>query len=113
MTHLMSASTLTGDEVRNPLGENLGKVEEFMLDLPTGRIAYVVLSFGGVFGLGNKLFAVPPTVLTVNKDDKCVVLNVDKERLKQAPGFDKNHWPDMADTRWAANVNDFYARPVS
>ena len=108
MTQLMSAGTLTGDEVRNPAGEKLGKVEEFMLDLPSGRVAYVVLSFGGFLGMGDKLFAVPPSALTIDHDDKCLVLNVDKERLKQAPGFDKDSWPDWADTGWSTRVNDFY-----
>jgi hypothetical protein len=104
----MSAGTLTGDEVRNLSGEKLGKVEEFMLDLPAGRVAYVVLSFGGFLGMGDKLFAVPPAALEIDHEDKCLLLNVDKERLKQAPGFDKDHWPDWADTGWSARVNDFY-----
>jgi sporulation protein YlmC with PRC-barrel domain len=56
---VLSASTLAGDKVRNAAGENLGKIDELMIDIPSGRIAYAVLSFGGVLGMGNKLFALP------------------------------------------------------
>jgi hypothetical protein len=109
MTQLLSSGTLKGDDVRNPAGERLGTVEEFMLDLPGGRIAYVVVSFGGFLGVGNKLFAVPPSSFTIDHEDHAVVLSVDKERLKNAPGFDKDHWPDMADARWASSVHEFYS----
>jgi hypothetical protein len=71
-------------------------------------VAYVVLSFGGFLGMGDKLFAVPPSALTVDRTEKCLVLNVDKERLKNAPGFDKNDWPDMAETTWTRRINEFY-----
>src|SRR6266545_4609381 len=65
---VMGASTLTGDSVRNPAGEDLGKIEEIMIDVPTGRVAYAVLSFGGFLGLGDKLFAVPWGNLTLDED---------------------------------------------
>jgi sporulation protein YlmC with PRC-barrel domain len=94
--HVMSASTLIGDKVVNEAGEDLGKVEEIMLHVPSGRIAYAVLSFGGFLGMGDKLFAIPWEALKLNEESKCFVLGVDKERLKNAPGFDKNNWPDMA-----------------
>ncbi len=63
---VLSASTLTGDRVRNAAGEDLGKVEEIMLDVPGGRIAYAVLSFGGMLGIGDKLFAVPWSALRLD-----------------------------------------------
>src|SRR5262245_1280011 len=65
---VLSADTLTGDKVVNAAGEDLGKIEDFMLDVESGRIRYAVLSFGGVLGLGSKLFAVPPEALTVDMD---------------------------------------------
>ena len=105
---VLSASTLSGDPVRNTAGEDLGKIEDFMIDLERGRIAYAVLSFGGVLGLGDKLFAVPWKALTVDTDRHCFVLNVPKERLKDAPGFDKDNWPDLTDTDWGTQVNSFY-----
>jgi hypothetical protein len=79
-----------------------------MIDMPSGRIAYAVLSFGGVLGMGSKLFAVPWSLLQVDQDQKCFVLDLDKQTLKNAPGFDKEHWPDMADTSWSSEVHGYY-----
>ena len=109
---VLSASTLGGDRVKNSQGEDLGKVEEIMIDIPTGRVAYVVLSFGGFLGMGDKLFAIPWTSLMLDEDEKCFVLEADKELLKAAPGFDKNNWPDMADPAWRTQIYSYYgAKP--
>ncbi len=72
-----------------------------MLDMRSGKIAYAVLSSGGFLGMGNKLFAVPWNALKLDSVNKRFVLNVEKDSLKDAPGFDKGAWPDMADTTWA------------
>ena len=105
---VMSASTLEGDEVLNRQGEKLGKVEQIMLDVPTGRIAYAVLASGGFLGIGDKLFAIPWRSLTLDTDNKCFILDIAKERLEGAPGFDKDHWPSMADERWAQQLHTYY-----
>ncbi|HUO29957.1 MAG TPA: PRC-barrel domain-containing protein [Bryobacteraceae bacterium] len=105
---VLGASTLKGDAVRNSAGEDLGKVDEIMIDIPTGRVAYAVVSFGGFLRMGNKLFAIPWSALTVDEDDKCFILNVDKRTLETAPGFDKDNWPDMADTTWRTEVYRHY-----
>jgi len=105
---LLSASSIIGDDVRNLAGEDLGEIEDLMIDLTTGNVSYVVLTFGGFMNLGNKLFAVPMEALTVNTEDKCFVLNEPKERLENAPGFDKDNWPDFADTNWHNEVRSFY-----
>ncbi len=109
--YVMSADTLEGDKVVNADGEDLGDIKDIMIDVPSGRIAYAVLSFGGFLGMGNKLFAVPWHALTLDADNKCFVLDVPKGRLEQAPGFDKDHWPSMADTRWASEIHQFYDVP--
>lgn len=105
---VMGADTLIGDAVVNEQDEKLGKIEEIMIDVPTGRVAYAVLSFGGMLGIGDKLFAIPWQALTLDADRKVFVLNVDKETLKSAPGFDKNHWPSMADQQWASEIHSYY-----
>jgi sporulation protein YlmC with PRC-barrel domain len=107
---LLSASTLSGDKVFNLAGEDLGKIEDFMLDMESGRIAYAVLSFGGVLGIGDKLFAVPPEALVLDEHKQCFVLDADKSQLKDAPGFDKDHWPDFADRTWGTQVYSYYGR---
>jgi sporulation protein YlmC with PRC-barrel domain len=105
---IMSASTLIGDKVVNSMGENLGKIEEIMLDAHSGRVAYAVLSFGGILGMGDKLFAIPWHALRLDPDNHQFIFDVDKERLENAPGFDKDHWPMMADPQWATSVHSYY-----
>jgi sporulation protein YlmC with PRC-barrel domain len=105
---VLSASTLKGDKVVNLQGEDLGKIEDFMIDMDRGRIAYAVLSFGGFLGMGDKLFAIPWEALAVDTSEKRLILNVDKELLKRAPGFDKNNWPDMTDRTWGTKLYGYY-----
>jgi len=105
---MMSAGSLTGDDVYNQKGEDLGDIKEIMLDMRSGRVAYAVLSFGGFLGMGEKLFAVPWSALTCDPDNKRFVLNVEKDRLKDAPGFDKDDWPDMADPSWSKAIHSYY-----
>ena len=101
---VLSASTLAGDRVKNSAGEDLGKVHEIMIDIPSGAVAYAVLSFGGFLGMGDKLFALPWGALTLDEDEKCFVLDIDKGKLENAPGFDKDNWPDMADHTWGTAI---------
>ena len=105
---IMAADTLEGNDVKNLQNDNVGEIEHIMLDVPTGRIAYAVMAVGGFLGIGEKLFAVPWSALTLDTTDKCFRLDVTKERLKDAPGFDKDHWPTMADEIWARNVHKYY-----
>ncbi len=105
---VLAAGTLAGDKVRNAAGEDLGKVDEIMIDITSGKIAYAVLSFGGILRMGNKLFAVPWDALRVDEDEKCFILDVDKNTLENAPGFDKDNWPDMTDTTWGSEVFRYY-----
>jgi len=105
---LMGAATLTGDNVVNGQDETLGDIKEIMLDMRSGRVAYAVLSFGGVLGLGDKLFAVPWTALKLDTANKRFVLNTEKEKLESAPGFDKDAWPNMADSSWANDIHAYY-----
>ncbi|MEC5398799.1 PRC-barrel domain-containing protein [Uliginosibacterium sp. H1] len=107
---IMAADTLAGDEVYNAAGEKLGSIEHIMLDVAQGRIAYAVLSHGGVLGMGEKLHAIPWSALTLDADRKCFVLDIDKERLKASEGFDKDHWPSFGDSRWAADIYAAYGR---
>jgi len=109
---VMAADTLQGDPVYNEADEKLGEITDIMIDVPTGRVAYAVMSVGGVLGVGDKLFAIPWQALKLDTENKCFRMNVSKDRLEEAPGFDKDHWPTMADQQWAQDVHDFYeARP--
>ncbi len=104
----LSANTLIGDSVKNSQGENLGNLKEIMLDVQSGRVAYGVLESGAVLGMGGKLFAIPFEAFNVNEKDHTLFLNVDKETLKNAEGFDKNNWPDTANREWGQQTHDYY-----
>lgn len=105
---LMGADTLIGDSVVNAADEDLGDIKDIMLDMQTGQVAYAVLSFGGFLGMGDKLFAVPWQALHLDTVNKRFVLDIEKERLQAAPGFDKDAWPDMSDAQWARQIHTFY-----
>ncbi|HVS63536.1 MAG TPA: PRC-barrel domain-containing protein [Thermoanaerobaculia bacterium] len=105
---VLSASTLIGGDVQNSQGENLGSIKELMLDVDLGRVAYAVLSFGGFLGMGDKLFAIPFGALRLNAEKEHFTLDVPKERLKDAPGFDKDDWPSAADRTWGREIHTFY-----
>jgi len=105
---VLSGSSLKGDKVVNYKGEDMGTIEEIMIDLDRGRVAYAVLSFGGFLGLGDKLFAIPWQAFSVDTTNKQLVLNADKELLEKAPGFDKNNWPDMADLSFGSTLYGYY-----
>src|SRR5258708_4274161 len=108
MRRVLSAHTLAGDRVVNEAQEDLGKIDEIMIDTITGHVAYAVLSFGGFLGMGDKLFAVPWAALKLDQQNRQFVLSVPKETLKNAPGFDKDNWPDMNDPAWGVEIHQFY-----
>jgi len=110
MRRVLAGSTLAGDHVRSPEGDDLGSIEEIMLDPERGRIAYAVLSFGGFLGIGDKLFAVPWSALRIDQGEHEFILDIDRETLEKAPGFDKHHWPDMAAPVFGRTVHNHYGR---
>jgi len=106
--NLVKASEAIGMDVHNPQNDNLGDIKDLVVDVNRYQVVYSVLGFGGVLTMGEKLFAVPWQSLKLNRADKMFVLNVDKDKLKTAPGFDKDKWPDMTDPNWSQNVYSFY-----
>lgn len=105
---LLGANTLIGDNVYNHEGESIGDIKEIVLDMLSGKVRYAVLSFGGFFGIGEKLFAVPWAALTLDAENKQFLLKIEKDILKNAPGFDKENWPNMADQAWTKKIHSYY-----
>jgi sporulation protein YlmC with PRC-barrel domain len=106
---VVSASKIIGEAVINCQNENLGKIHELVIDAQDGRLAYAVLSFGGFMGMGNKLFAMPWKAFEFAKAENKLILNVEKEKLKTAPGFDQDaKWPDFADRTWGSSIYKYY-----
>ena len=103
-------STIDGMKVKNEAGEDVGHVDELVFDIKAGKAKYAALSFGGFAGFGNKLFAIPMSAFTLKHgaEQTFLVLDISPERLKEAPGFDKEHWPDMANPNWATEIDKFY-----
>lgn len=106
----VKASSIIGTDVVNAKGDNLGDVKEIVIDPRTGRVAYAVVSFGGFLGMGEKLFAIPFSALDYDAEKNEYVLDVSKERLEAAPGFDADHWPAMSDEKWNRDVYKYYKR---
>jgi len=106
------ASKIKGMDVRNNANEHLGSIDEIVIDVAKGHVEYLALSFGSVFTGGNKLFAVPLSSCTLNhaNDKTFITLHVSQEQLRNAPGFDKNNWPDMANPNWKKDNDAFYQR---
>ncbi|MGF1620696.1 MAG: PRC-barrel domain-containing protein [Rhodomicrobiaceae bacterium] len=105
---LMSADTLEDNKVYNNQNESLGEVEEIMINVNDGKVEYAVVEFGGFLGMGTKYFAVPWEAMQLDTKEECFRLNVTKEALENADGFDKDNWPDMADPAFAARTRSVY-----
>ncbi len=103
----LSADTIKGDKVVNRAGEDLGKIEELMIDLQDGRVAYAVLSFGGLLGMGDKLFAIPWKAFSLRLHEHAFLLDIPKETLEKAEGFDKDNWP-TTNREWLSTVYSYY-----
>lgn len=105
-------SKIQGIEVKNEENQKIGKVEDLVMNANNGSVRYVALSFGGFLGIGDKLFAVPWDAVRLEYDAKdkkdCLIFDVTKESLSNAPGFDKDHWPNFADPKWSAEVEKHY-----
>ena len=106
----LPATTIIGSKIVNREGEPLGTLKELVIDLEEGHIAYAVLSFGGFMGKGDKLFAIPWEAFLLNAKDHTFVLDVDKDILKEAPGFNKDRWPDNAqyEAGWLLDIYEYY-----
>lgn len=104
----LTAKTLIGDYIANPQGEKLGKVEDFMLDLESGRVAYIVVSYGSLSNLKDKLFAVPWKAFQLDAQRHRLVLDIDENVLKNAEGFDQANWPNTVDRDWEERLHQQY-----
>ncbi len=106
----VKASSIIGTDVVNPNGDNLGDIKEVVIDPNTGKVAYAVVAFGGFLTMGEKLFAIPFSSFKYDPTENEYMLDVSKERLEAAPGFDADHWPSMAEEKWNRDVYKYYER---
>jgi len=102
---------IIGSKVINLKGESLGKIEDLVVDIDTGRIAYAVLDSGGFLGIGSKLFPVPWESLAALPSEGIFFLNQSKEQMEKAPAFEKKNLPDVGDMRWGEGILKHYGVP--
>ena len=108
---VLKASELIGMSVQGTEGKKLGDIKDLVIDPEEGGIEYAVLEFGGFAGIGDKYFAVPWEALQLDQTNKKILLDVHKKDLKNAPGFDKNNWPDLSLEQVV--IYEFYEVPQS
>ncbi|WP_447984896.1 PRC-barrel domain-containing protein [Nitrospira sp. Nam74] len=109
---VLKVSAVVGMKVQDTEGNKLGDIKDLVIDPADGSIGYAVLDFGGFLGIGEKYFAVPWEALQLTRDRTAIVLDVSKKDLKQAPGFDKNNWPDLASEEQALIIYEYYGMPL-
>jgi len=105
---VVKTKEVIGVPVKNASNEGLGKIEELIISKVSGQVSYAVLSFGGFLGMGDKFFALPWNTLKYNAQENCFMLNVEKQKLQNAPGFDKNNWPNWADQQFVDSIAAYY-----
>jgi sporulation protein YlmC with PRC-barrel domain len=110
---VLKGSDLIGMKVEGADGKKLGDIKDLVIDPTDGDIDYAVLDYGGFLGVGDKYFAVPWEAFQFSPDGKKVILDVTKKDLKQAPGFDKKHWPDLSSQDQAIVIYEFYGVPMT
>lgn len=105
---MLSARTLSGDAVYNKNGESIGGIKDLMVNTLNGSICYAILSVGGFLGMGEKFFAVPWRALSLDTKNKRLILDITVGRFNDAPGFDRDHWPDMGDAEWQKQIHSYW-----
>ena len=104
----LTATSIIGDKVESLQGEDLGTIDNLMINVHTGRVEYAVVEYGSFLGIGGKLFAIPFDELSVMPEKRVFVVNRDKDYLRMSPGFDKNHWPDTNDHTYYGDVDSYW-----
>jgi sporulation protein YlmC with PRC-barrel domain len=89
----LRTSELIGKKVASPDGKALGEIEDMIVDVRRGAVQHVVLSFGGVADVGDKLFVFPVNAFKRDENRDRIVVNVQPEQLKRSRGFDRSNWP--------------------
>jgi PRC-barrel domain len=107
-SRLISSEKVAGSKVENPRGDSLGSIDEIMIDKTSGKVAYAVLKYGSFLGMGGKLFALPWDLLKYDTSRNAYIIDLPEERLKNAPSFDENDWPDFADRDYDEEIHDYY-----
>jgi hypothetical protein len=107
-TRLISSDKVQGTTVYNPSGEKIGSIEDVMIDKLSGKVAYADMTFGGFLGIGNRHHPLPWSVLKYDTEMDGYVVNIDKDRLENAPSYEPDKRPDWEDESWGRQVHSYY-----
>ena len=105
---LLFAGAMSGSDVINQAGEDLGRVEELMFDTSTGEVEYVVLASGASMSVDEKLFAIPWRAIVLDPVEERFLLDASMERLRRAPCFERDCWPEATRDGWRENVASYW-----
>jgi PRC-barrel domain protein len=108
--NLISADKVVGTAVYNRMGESLGSVYGLMLNKLNGRVAYAIMSFGGFLGMGESYHPLPWRVLTYDPKMGAYIVDLDRDRLENAPKYTRANEPDW--TTYPADIDAYYAIPL-
>lgn len=108
--HMYRSSKIIGTAVRDMHDRKIGEIKDLLLDSRRGAVAFAIVNFGGVLGVGSKYHAIPWQILRPSDDGRYYVLQADRETISLAPSFDRGNWPDLSDERWSADVERYWSR---
>ena len=109
---LISSDKVEGTAVYDRRGEKLGSIHSVMIDKISGKVAYAVMSFGGFLGMGDSYHPLPWHVLTYDTGQGGYVVDLDRNKLEEAPTYATSETPNWSDRRWGQQVHDYYgSRP--
>jgi PRC-barrel domain protein len=106
---LIASNPVDGMTVYARDGRKLGSLHSFILDKPTGGVAFAVLSFGGFLGLGQKYHPVPWALLAYDADRDSYIVNVDKAMLDGSPSYRPDDAPEFNDA-YGERIATYYGR---
>jgi sporulation protein YlmC with PRC-barrel domain len=107
-SNYVKSKEVVGVAVINAQDESLGKIHEIVINKITGQVAYAVLDSGSFLGMGGKFFALPWQSLKYDAQENSFIINLTKDQIKNAPGFDKDNWPKASDTAFWSKTSAYY-----
>ena len=106
--NLIASDKVQGTNVYNAAGDNLGAIYDVMIDKPSGKVAYAIMSFGGFLGMGNQYHPLPWSVLKYDTNLGGYVVHLDKRQLEGAPAYDVGDEPAWGDRAYESKIHDYY-----
>jgi sporulation protein YlmC with PRC-barrel domain len=107
-SRLISSEKVTSTSVENARGDRLGHINDIMIDKISGRVAYAILQYGSILGMGGKRFALPWDLLKYATGRNAYLVDIPEDRLKNAPSYDEGSEPAWGDRNYNRQLHDYY-----